>query len=100
VHLETVGHYTPSGCSFSYYVSNNNGSTWETYNASADGYHMFSSSGTQLRVKYSATGQSDKAPYKMSSSYDVVSYGSLYESVKDATIPYKVTRKKIRGKKS
>jgi hypothetical protein len=100
VHLETLGHQTPSGCSFSYYVSNNNGSTWETYNASADGYHMFSSSGTQLRVKYSATGQSDKAPYKMSSSYDVVSYGSLYESVKDATIPYKVTRKKIRGKKS
>ena len=100
VHLETFGHQTPSGCSFSYYVSNNNGSTWETYNASADGYHMFSSSGTQLRVKYSATGQSDKAPYKMSSSYDVVSYGSLYESVKDATIPYKVTRKKIRGKKS
>lgn len=100
VHLETFGHQTPSGCSLSYYVSNNNGSTWETYNASTDGYHMFSSSGTQLRVKYSATGQSDKAPYKMSASYDVVSYGSLYESVKDATIPYKVTRKKIRGKKS
>ena len=100
VHIETIGHQTPSGCSLSYYVSNNNGSTWETYNASTDGYHMFSSSGTQLRVKYSATGQTDKAPYKMSSSYDVVSYGSLYESVKDATIPYKVTRKKIRGKKS
>jgi hypothetical protein len=100
VHIETIGHQTPSGCSLSYYVSNNNGSTWETYNASTDGYHMFSSSGTQLRVKYSATGQTDKAPYKMSSSYDVLSYGSLYESVKDATIPYKVTRKKIRGKKS
>lgn len=100
VHIETIGHQTPSGCSLSYYVSNNNGSTWETYNASTDGYHMFSSSGTQLRVKYSATGQTDKAPYKMSSSYDVLSYGSLYESVKDATVPYKVTRKKIRGKKS
>lgn len=98
VHLETIGHQVPSGCGLSYYVSNNNGSTWETYNASSDGYHMFNSSGTQLRVKYIATGQSDKAPYKMSSSYDVVSYGGLYESVKDATIPYKVSRVKIRGK--
>lgn len=100
VHLEKIGHYVPSGCSLSYYVSNNNGSTWESYTASGSNYHTFSSSGTQLRVKYSAVGQSDKAPYKISASYDTISYGSLYESVKDATIPYKVTRKKIRGKKS
>lgn len=99
VHLEKDGHFVPSGCSISYYVSNNNGSTWETYSAASDGYHTFSSSGTQLRIKYIASGQSDKAPYKMSAVFDAVSYGTLYESVKDATIPYKVTRRKIRGRK-
>lgn len=99
VHLEKIGHYTPSGCSISYYVSNNNGSTWETYSATGTAYHTFTSSGTQLRIKYTAVGQSDKSPYKIASSFDYISYGSLYESVKDATIPYKVSRKKIRGKK-
>ena len=35
----------------------------------------------------------------MSQQKDLVTYGSLYESVKDATIPYKVTRKRLIGKK-
>ena len=99
VHLEKTGHYTPGGCSLSYYVSNNNGSTWETYSATGSSYHTFTSSGTQLRIKYTAVGQSDKAPYKLAPTFDYISYGSLYESVKDATVPYKVSRKKIRGKK-
>jgi hypothetical protein len=99
VHLDIKDHYVPSGCSLSYYVSNNNGSTWHTYNATGSGYHTFSSNGNRLRVKYVATGYPDKAPYKMSASYDSISYGTLYESVKDATIPYKISRKRIRGKK-
>lgn len=99
VHLNKVNHFIPSGCSLSYYVSNNNGSTWESYTAAEDDFHTFSSSGTQLKVKYVASGFEDKAPYKMSASFDAVTYGTLYESVKDATIPYKVSTVKIRGRK-
>lgn len=100
VHLSVADHYAPSGCSLSYYVSNNDGATWEAYSATGDNSHTFSSQGNKLRIKYVGVGQETKAPYKMSSTYDYISYGTLYESVKDATVPYKVTRKRIRGKKS
>lgn len=100
VHLETDGHYVPSQCSLSYYVSNNNGSSWQAYSAGDDGFHMFTTAGTQLKIKYVAAGRPEKAPYKASAVLDAVTYGTLYESIKDTTIPYKVTRKKIRGKKS
>lgn len=100
VNLKTHEHQVPGGCSLNYYVSNNNGSTWESYTALDDStHHVFNSSGTQLRVKFVATGLETRAPYKMSQTYDMVTYGTLYESVKDVTIPYKVTRKKIRGRK-
>ena len=99
INLSLDGHYSPGGCSLSYYVSNNNGSTWELYTASGDDHHTFNSAGSQLKVKYVASGQEDKAPYKMSAAFDTATYGTLYESVKDVTIPYKVTRKKIRGRK-
>lgn len=100
VNLKIHEHQVPGGCSLNYYVSNNNGSTWESYTALDDStHHIFNSSGTQLRVKFVATGLETKAPYKMSQAYDMVTYGTLYESVKDVTIPYKVTRKKIRGRK-
>jgi len=100
VNLKTDEHHVPSGCSLSYYVSNNNGSTWENYTALDDAtHHKFSSVGAQLRVKFVATGSETKAPYKMSQAYDLITFGSLYESVKDVTIPYKVSRKRIRGRK-
>lgn len=100
VNLTTDGHSVPSGCTLSYYVSNDNGSTWENYNpASANGFHTFSSSGTQLRVKYISDGHIDKGSYKMSNMFDFVVYGTLYAAMKDASIPYKLTRKRIRGKK-
>lgn len=100
VNLKVHEHQVPGGCSLNYYVSNNNGSTWENYTALDDStHHVFTSSGTQLRVKFVATGLDTKAPYKMSQSYDMVTYGTLYESVKDVTIPYKVSRVKIRGRK-
>jgi hypothetical protein len=99
VNISYKDHYVPSACSLSYYVSNNGGSTYELYNGGSDGYHMFNSTGNSLRVKYVATGYDDKAPYKMSSQPDSINYGSLYQSVKDASIPYKVTRKRLRGKK-
>ena len=99
VNLDTVEHHIPSGCSLTYYVSNDNGTTWENYTATNTDFHTFSSSGGQLRVKFIATGSETKAPYKMSQDFDSVTYGSLYESIKDATVPYKVTRKRIKGKK-
>lgn len=99
VSLNTREHFVPSGCSLTKYVSNNNGSTWETYNEGSDDIHTFSSTGTQLRVKYVATGNAAKAPYKMSSGYDGVLYGSLHTSVKNPSIPMKVSRARLRGKK-
>lgn len=99
VSLNTREHFVPSGCSLTKYVSNDNGSTWETYNEGSDDIHTFSSTGTQLRVKYVATGNAAKAPYKMSSGYDGVLYGSLHTSVKNPSIPMKVSRARLRGKK-
>lgn len=91
-------HLIPSGCSLSYFVSNNNGQTWESYN-SALGSHTFSSTGAILKVKYLATGFENKAPYKMSNAVDYVTYGSLYNGLMDDDIPTKVSRFKLRGRK-
>jgi hypothetical protein len=98
VFLSVVDHFTPSGCTLSYFVSNNNGSTWESTTPGT--FHSFSSSGTQLRVKYSATGNPSKAPYKMAYTPDNILFGTLYDGLLDATIPTKVTRRKIRGRKN
>ena len=97
VHIATYDHFTTGGHSLSYYVSNNNGSTWESY--TLDTVHTFSSSGTQLRVKYVATGGPDKAPYKMSLQKDTVTFGIMYEGLKNSDIPTKIVRRKIRGRK-
>lgn len=99
VHLNTENHFVPSGTSLSYYVSNNNGSSWELYTATGENFHTFSSSGNQLRVKYVANGMENKAPYKMSPIFDSVTYGTLYEGMKNPAIPHKVSRFKLRGKK-
>lgn len=100
VHFHPEGHFVPSGCSISYYVSNNNGSTWELYTATGENFHTFNSSGNQLKIKYVASGLPNKGPYKMSTVFDVITYGTLYESMKNPAIPHKVSRFKIRGKKS
>lgn len=99
VNLATDRHYVPGGTSLTLYVSNNNGSTWEVYNEGSSGVHMFNSSGTQLRVKYIAIGTSTKAPYKLSAVYDSVTYGTLYEAVKNPAVKMKVTRKRLTGRK-
>ena len=99
VNLQAFDHFVPSNTSLSIYVSNNNGFTWETYTGGDNGMHIFSSTGNQLRVKYSATGLSNKAPYKLSAMYDRVFFGSLYQSIENPSIPMKVSRFKIKGKK-
>ena len=87
----------PSNCSVTVYLSNNNGSNWETYDTSSTTAHRFSTTGTQLRVKITASGHPDKSPYYMG--FDgplAVHYKSLHAAAKDANIKYKVTRKRLR----
>ena len=95
IHWERVGHNVPSGCSISYFVSNNNGSSWESYSG---GVHYFSSSGTQLRCKIVASGQSTKAPYKMATMPDAITYGTVYEGI-TRDLPMKIQRFKLKGRK-
>ena len=92
-----IDHFVPSGCSISYYASNNNGSTWELLTLGSS--HNFTSTGTQLKIKYVAQGQVDKAPYKLSYSKDAVGFGKLYSSMLDNDISTKFVRLKIRGRK-
>ena len=95
--LDKYDHFTPSSCGMLYYASNNNGSTWESISPGTT--HQFNSVGNQLKVKYVATGQVDKAPYKLSYTIDRIAYGKLYTSMLDAEIPTKIVRNKIRGRK-
>ena len=88
---------TPTGTSISVYVSNDNGTTWETYDTTTTDAHVFTSSGTQLRVKLSASGQPDKAPYYLGFEGPLsVHYKSLHDAAKDANIKFKVPRTKLR----
>ena len=87
----------PANCSLTVYLSNNNGSNWETYDTASTTAHRFSTTGTQLRVKLSASGHPDKSPYYMGFKGPLgVHYKSLHEAAKDANIKYKVTRKRLR----
>ena len=87
----------PSGCTLTVYVSNNNGSTWETFDRTSDQSHTFGTTGTQLRVKFTATGQPDMAPYYIGNKgFLFVSYGSMHDAAKNANIKFKITRKRLR----
>ena len=95
VNVTVADHYIPSGCSINYFVSNNNGSSWEAY--SIDEMHYFSSEGNSLRVKYVTNGFENKAPYKMSTTKDIIIYGNIYEGIKQ-DLPIKISKFKIRGR--
>lgn len=86
----------PSNCSLTTYVSNNNGSSWETYDKETDEAHVFSSTGTQLRVKLIATGHPDKAPFLQTTTGLIVDYGSMHDAAKHSNIKFKITRKRLR----
>ena len=89
--------YTPSGCTSNIYVSNNNGSSFELYDKNSETSHVFSTSGTQLRVKLTCTGHPDKAPYYVGFNGDmVVAYQSLHAASKDSNIKFKINRKRLR----
>jgi hypothetical protein len=87
----------PSNCSVTVYVSNDNGTTFETYDTSSTTAHVFASTGTQLRVKISASGQPDKSPYFMGLNGPIsIHYSSMHDAAKNSNIKYKVTRKRLR----
>lgn len=95
--INTENLYTPSGCTASMYASNNNGSTWETYDMDSTTSHVFSSVGTQLQIKLSCTGHPDKAPYYVGYKGDMtVALNSLHAAAKDSNIKFKVNRKRLR----
>ena len=87
----------PANCTLTVYVSNNNGSTWETYDRTSDEAHTFSTTGTQLRVKIVAGGRPDRAPYYIGNRGPLtVSYGSMHDAAKNSNIKFKITRKRLR----
>ena len=93
----TYNLHTPSGCTSTIYVSNNNGSSWETYNKDSETSHVFSTTGTQLRVKLTCTGHPDKAPFYTGYNGSMSAcYQSLHAASKDSNIKFKINRKRLR----
>ena len=86
----------PSNCTLNVYVSNNNGTTWETYDKDSNEAHVFSNTGTQLRIKLSATGHPNKAPFLQPKGSLSVDYGSMHDAAKNSNIKFKITRKRLR----
>jgi hypothetical protein len=99
VYWNQEGYYTPSDCSLSFFVSNNNGSTWESYTGSNTAEHNFTSTGNQLLCKIQGNGTVSKNAYKMSNTKDSITFGTKYAAEMDASIHSKMTRFKLKGKK-
>lgn len=99
VYWDRTNYFTPSGCSLQFFVSNDNGVTWESYSGSSDSEHIFSSEGNKLRLKVIGTGTEYKNAYKMSDSKDSIIFGTKYAAAKDPAVKTKIARYRIRGKK-
>ena len=99
VFWDRTNYFVPSGCSLSYFVSNNNGTTWESYAGTETGEHNFSSVGDILRIKMVASGDPSKNAYKMGDTKDVILFGTKYSAEMDPAIRQKMTKFKLRGKK-
>ena len=100
VYWNQVDYFVPDGCSISFFVSNNNGSSWESYTGTATAEHNFSSSGNQLLCKINGSGDVSKNAYKMSDTKDSIMLGTKYASEMDPSIKSKMTRFKLKGKKT
>ena len=72
--------YSPSGSSISILVSNNNGSTWESYTPGS--VHIFSSTGNQLQIKIVMTGNGYNSGYMISNDTMVL---LLFEKTDETT---------------
>jgi hypothetical protein len=94
-----VDYFIPNGCTLSYYVSNDDGATWEVYSGTDTAEHTFSKPGNKLLLKLSASGDISKNAYKMSETEDFMMCGTKYASEMDPAIKQKMTKFKLRGKK-
>jgi len=94
-----VDYFIPNGCTLGYYVSNDDGATWEVYSGTDTGEHTFSKEGNKLLLKLSASGDISKNAYKMSDTEDFIMCGTKYASEMDPNIKQKMTKFKLRGKK-
>ena len=92
-------YYTPSGCTLSFFVSNNNGSTWESYSGTETEEHNFTSIGTQLLCKIQGSGTVAKNAYKMSGTKDSITFGTKYAMEMNSSIKGGITSFKLKGKK-
>jgi hypothetical protein len=99
VYWNQLDYFTPSGCSLGFFVSNNNGESWETYTGTTTSEHTFSSTGTQLLCKITGNGTVSKNAYKMSETKDTIVLGSKYAAEMNPSIKSKITRYKLKGKK-
>ena len=99
VYWNQIDYFVPSGCSINFFVSNNNGASWESYVGTDTAEHNFSSSGNQLLCKITGSGDVSKNSYKMSDSKDSIMLGTKYASEMDPSIKNKMTRFKLKGKK-
>jgi hypothetical protein len=83
VHLEKFNSDTifkPTGTDFVVEVSNNGGTTWETYNYNnSEELHEFTSTGNEVRVKVTMTGNGYKHGYMMTIDFPSVHiYGGKF----------------------
>ena len=99
VYWNQVDYFVPNGCSINFFVSNNNGASWESYTGTDTAEHNFTSSGNQLLCKITGSGDASKNAYKMSDSKDSIMLGTKYASEMDPSIKSKMTRFKLKGKK-
>lgn len=58
---DTLGITCPAGSTYTLQISNNNGSTWESYETLGT-EHTFDSSGNQFKIKFSANGSTSSSP--------------------------------------
>ena len=94
-----VDYFIPNGCTLGYYVSNDDGATWEVYSGTDTAEHTFSKQGSKLQLKISASGDVSKNAYKMSDTEDFMLCGTKYAAEMDPAIKQKMTKFKLRGKK-
>ncbi len=99
VYWNQMDYFVPSGCSINFFVSNNNGASWESYVGTDTAEHNFTSSGNQLLCKITGSGDASKNAYKMSDSKDSIMLGTKYASEMNPSIKNKMTRFKLKGKK-
>jgi len=85
----------PSNCTLAVYFSNNNGTTWEVGSIGATLSHVFTSEGSQLKIKLVATGRPDKSPYYVGNKGKlVVCYGSMHDAAKTTGMKFKIPKRR------